>query len=402
MKQSFRNYNLTPFVVVFSALAICLYPILAPYKLFASFSMGLTILLVAAVLCTISSRKVFFNVPFLILFGVHSLLSLIAYFSLYNKTGTESIIWSIFMTFITCVAIMQIVPFFKKDIFIRVLISISIIAVVLLLYQVSAIMVGNIPYNGLLFGNLVNGYSWSNSVVYMRPNSFFSEPSYYAIYMLPVLVLLLNNKFYFLSLVIFISLILSTSTLGILGAFLILLVYSILHRKLFKFVMFLLVTFIILTVAVNIINLNWLFDFNLNKFLNLQDESEIRIVGYIEYFNLIPTFNQMIGVGFNQLSNFFFNYNLANYSNAFILTLINFGIIGFLAYIIYIIYSTLNVKKEGYIFIFILVLISCIDAFIYSPNFFYILYFILIFSKSGNKAFNFDLNKNLILNLKRS
>lgn len=386
MKENSSEFNASFFIAFISAITICLYPILAAYKFVASFSIGLTLMIIVGFLCVIYSRKIFFNVPFLILLGIHSILSIVAYFYINDKTGTESIIWSIIMTFISSIALMQIVPFYQEQIMLRVLIPISLIVSIFLVYQLFVIMTGEVPYNGRLFTELSNGYTWSASVTYMRPNSFLSEPSYYAIYMFPILAMLLKNKHYFLSIFLFITLILSTSSLGIVGGFLILLIYSLVNKSILKFGSILLGIVLLLIVVIDLFNLHWLLNFNLNKIMNLQDNSGIRLTGYIDYFSLLPLFNQIIGVGFGQLANYFNSFNLANYSNAFVLILINFGIIGLISYVLYFLFSIVNEKKEGYIFIFILFVISCVDAFIYSANFFYILYFIFIFLKRGTKS----------------
>lgn len=385
MEKSSSKTNFSFFISIFTIIVISIYPILAPYKLVSSVSIGLTLIVFTAFLCIIFSRKIIINVPFLILLGVHSLLSIIAYFSLYNKTGTESIIWSIIMAVITSFAIMQFIPFYDRKLLLKTLILISIIASILLIYQLFMIVRGIIPYNGQLFNELVSGYAWSDSVTYMRPNSFFSEPSYFAIYLLPTLVLLLNNKSYLLSLFVFTSLVLSTSSLGIIGGLLILVVYSIVNKSIRRLLLYIVGLGALIMLVVFFLNLEWLIQFNLSKITNLQNESSIRLIGYLEYFQLMPEINQLIGVGFFQLSNYFSNYNLSNYSNAFVLNLINFGIVGLAAYIFYIIYSLYNEKKEGFLFIAILVIVSSVDAFIYTPNFYYILYFVFVFAKKGTK-----------------
>ncbi|WP_412036276.1 hypothetical protein [Bacillus pacificus] len=375
-----QRYSLGKLISYISAITVCLFPIFSPYEVAGPISIGTIILLIGATFCLIIGGRIVINVPFIILLGIHSLLSMIAYFQLVEVTGTEMIIWNISMAMINSLLIMQVVPFYEKEIFIKVLTTMSIVVSLFLFYQLFIISTGNIPHNGMLFKDMVAEGKWSTS--YMRPNSFFSEPSYFAIYILPILGCMLANKKYIIAILCISALVLSTSTLGIAGGLIVLLIYGVWNKRL-KMIFFVITTlFIIAIICVKYLNLDWLLEFNVNKSMNIDDRSQIRFTGYIGYFDLLPTFNQIIGVGFGQLSNYFKGYNLTNYSNAFILVLINFGIIGLLTYLIYIIWSFFNSNKEGYIFIVILVLISSIDAFIYSANFYYILYFLLISTKN--------------------
>ncbi|PIC63988.1 hypothetical protein CSV79_08695 [Sporosarcina sp. P13] len=247
---------------------------------------------------------------------------------------------------LVCFLIMQHIHFFELKTFLKVITFISLIISAFLFYQLSIVAVGGIPHNGVLFKSLIEENSWSKS--YMRPNSFFSEPSYLAIYLLPVIGLLLNYQKYLLVLFFYSVLILSTSTLGIVGGGIILILYTVLNRKVKLLILTIIILFLFYVIAIKYFDLEWLMQFNIDKTVNIQDRSQIRVAGYLEYFELIPTFNQIIGVGFGQLSNYFKAYNLANYSNAFVLMLINFGIIGFLTYVLFIMWSFLKSKKEGF------------------------------------------------------
>lgn len=362
-----------------AAITISLFPILTPYKLLGPVSVGLVILILGATLCMFVSKKIYIYFPLVILVTVHSFLSVIALFSLPEITGTETIVWSIMVALLISFFIMQPIQFFDLEIFMKVLIFVSIIISAFLIYQLSVVTLGGIPHDGVIFEGLVDEDNWSNS--YIRPNSFFSEPSYLAIYLLPIIVLLLNNRKYILALFFYVIILLSTSTLGIIGGFVILLVYMFLNKKVKLLFLTSGILLLLYFISIKYLNLSWLVEFNFNKTINIQERSQLRIFGYIEYFDLIPTFNQIIGVGFNQLGNFFKVYNLANYSNAFVLVLINFGIIGFVTYLLFIFSLFLKSNKEAILFVLILVLISLVDAFIYSANFYYILYFIFVYSK---------------------
>lgn len=63
------------------------------------------------------------------------------------------------------------------------------------------------------------------------------------------------------------------------------------------------------------IDLSWFMKFNLDKINNLSESSQIRIMGYLEYFRELPIINQFIGVGF-------FNYLTILVTMDYIITVI--------------------------------------------------------------------------------
>lgn len=184
-----------------------------------------------------------------------------------------------------------------------------------------------------------------------------------------------------IAIVCWLILFISTSTLGVLGSVILILVYTLFNKKIRELAV-ILAGIIIVVSILKTIDLSWFMKFNLDKINNLSESSQIRIMGYLEYFRELPIINQFIGVGFFQLSNYFSNYGLYNYSNSFILILINHGIIGLIAFFVFLLYLFKKNNMLGRIFLLIFIMISAIDSFIYSNNFYYVLYFVIIFSDS--------------------
>lgn len=364
-----------------TALAISLTPILGPYKLIGPFSIGITFLAIVAVISIIQRRGMVINPPLLVLLVIHCFLSLLAYFTLDYNNGLMSMFWSIIMATITSLAFMQLLTFYEKNSFLKVISLLTLICGGLLIYQFIIINQNRIPFDGKLFESLVSGYSWSSAVTYRRMNSFFSEPSYFSIYVLPVMAIMLINKRYWFAILCCILLFVSTSSLGILGSIMVIFMYSIIIRK-YKVIIFFMIGLTTIIIFMQFLNFDWLLKYNLEKIYKLDQNSQVRIFGYIQYFWELPVINQFLGVGFSQLSNYFSHYGLFNYSNAFILILINHGIIGLLAFVAFLILLFKKTSREGKIFLGILVMISSIDAFIYSSNFYYVLFFVLGFSST--------------------
>lgn len=362
-----------------AAIAICLLPILGPYKFVGSVSIGLVFLLVVALVSIFIKRSISINKPIILLLIIHSLLSVVSFYTLKYNSGLMSMFWGIIVAFITCLSFMQILSFYEKKSFLRVLCILSIICGGFLVYQFISINLGNIPHNGKFFSELVTGYSWSSSVEYRRPNSVFSEPSYFAIYFLPILALMLLKNKYTIAIICSLLLFLSTSTLGILGSILVICIYSIIKGK-YKVLILFFVIFSFLFVSIQYLNIDWLLKYNLTKISSVNQDSGIRMTGYVKYFFELPLVNQIVGVGFFQLSNYFKDYGLFNYSNAFVLVLINQGVLGIVAFISFLLWLLKKTTVEGRLFLAILVIISSIDAFIYSNNFYYILFYVLVFS----------------------
>lgn len=364
------------------AFIVCIYPIVAPYKVIGPFSIDTVLLMIVSTLLIFKRQKILINTTFISIFIMHMILSFIAYFTVpYNK-GVMSMFYSIGINLITIFCISQVFYSIKREIWYKYTVIISIVCGAFLIYQIIMMNMKIIPHDGQLFENLVSGYSWSNAVTYMRPNSLFMEPSYFAIFMLPIFELMLIEKKYKSASLYAFLMFISTSSLGILGTIIIIFIHT-LVKKDYKIVLISLITLMVGFILLNYLDMQWIIVNNLEKIHNMNSESKIRIIGYLSYFEKLPYINQFIGVGFGQMGNYFSGYRIENYSNAFVLILMNFGIIGAILYIGLYIYIYIKSSDEGKIFVLILLMISCIDGTIYNSNYYYLMFYILMyFNKS--------------------
>jgi O-antigen ligase len=111
----------------------------------------------------------------------------------------------------------------------------------------------------------------------------------------------------------------------------------------------------------------------------------MRLGGQLYLFDYLPPVNKFIGVGINQLQNYFIykSQSVHNYSNSFIIVLINTGILGLIIYVLFLVFvgiRAIDNKTTDYFIIF--VLIAVVDYFIFNPFFYYVLTFIFLNNRS--------------------
>ncbi len=377
-----------------SIVSIMCLPIFAPYKFIGPISLGSLIIFLSAVFVVLLTKRITINKDFATLIYIQVALSLLSGFVQLNPATAKPIVLTSIMIFIDSLSIMQLCRGIEKDIFEKVIKFFMIITVAFLIYQLISINLGIMPNNGKLFDNLVDGYKWSNSVTYKRVNSIFSEPSYFSIYILPIMAYFSINNKNKIAIFLMITLFLSTSSLGILGGIIILL-YNIFKNYNFKKIMKILFILVFLCaislIVLDFLNLEWIIKNNFVKLDNLQSDSAIRFMGNLDNFKYLPDVFKFIGVGTGQLATFLLQYGIVtyNYSNALIITLFNYGILGFIVFTSTILKFFKRVKKNYRSLVLIFLIISIVDYFIYSANFYYITFFILLFYDRKNIEIKF-------------
>lgn len=373
----------------FPIICIMAFPILSPYKVIGPISFGTILLLIGAISCIKNNKKIIINKPLTIMICIHMIFSLISVLIQKNYEIYIPTMNSIIMVFLNSILIMQFINNYDNYILDKVFRGFAFLVVGFIIYQSVFIKLGITPHNGMIFKELVSGYSWSNSIIYRRPNSFFAEPSYFSIYVLPLLAYFLLNKKYIMGIIIYISIIFSTSTLGIIGGGIVIIYIIIINYDIkikLKLIYLLPVLFLIMIFLVNKFNLYWIIEQNLVKIQNLNTESAIRFTGNLKYFICLNNVYKFIGVGIGQLANhlYILGINAYNYSNGIIIVLFNYGILGLIIFIYTCVIYFKNLTKEKKIYMIIFLLICIIDYFIYTPNFYYILFFILIYMNGKN------------------
>lgn len=244
--------------------------------------------------------------------------------------------------------------------------------------------IGKIPF-------LSVNTTWIPEIWGFRFNSLFSEPSYFAIFLLPIFSAHLINFEWKKSIIFGTFILLSSSTLGIITMSIIIIEQVIsgkiaIRKKvtiLFGIICIILILNWILNNSLVLSNiLNRTFDKAITIFDSQDNTNDIRKTGHLKYYNFLPVKEKILGVGISQLRNYYLEhgYDLSNYSNSFVLTLINSGIIGFFILVIYLIdLLKISLKNKSFVFFIILFLTLLGDSILIGYRFYWLCMFIYLF-----------------------
>lgn len=220
----------------------------------------------------------------------------------------------------------------------------------------------------------------------IRPNGIFQEPSYLGIFTSVALTNALKRQKYIRVFIYALTMLLTTSLVAIvLGVFII--CYLVLKSKDNQITPKLkrrIVLFVVLALVVSyfyaqsnqaIINsINYIY----NRLLNFQSDltgarmgsTKYRIMGHIDLFSRYSISQKIFGLGIGQYSAYF---GVSSYSNVWVTTLLNSGVVGVIWLIICIISLFRRIKKEQYIFVFIFLIVISVDYQWFGWYFFYLI-----------------------------
>lgn len=268
-------------------------------------------------------------------------------------------------------------------------------AVVQMLATISggSVSLGQLPFLGVSSG-------WVTEVWGFRFNSLFSEPSYFAIYLLPLFVYhFLKNDW--LKVVLFASfIVLSSSSLGIISMAMVLVLRffssSFSTKNKFKFLLIVVVVIVLASILMNNVPMVGSF---ISRTFDKMDEifssssnggfmDDVRLGGYLNLFDELPLKEQIFGVGNAQLQNYFAEHGIHvyNYSNSFVLSLLNFGLLGFNVFVIFVgSLFFVSRKEKTFLFWLVLILTFAVDSLLFSYRYYWLVYFVLFSNKRLEK-----------------
>lgn len=217
----------------------------------------------------------------------------------------------------------------------------------------------------------------------IRPCGIFQEPSYCGIYLLVALTYCLKKNKYFMVGLFGISLILTTSLVGILGAVIVMLYYMLFSNdrvsKKYKWIMLLgiIILFAFFTISQNSA-IQSLLQYVTRRLSNITSDLQAermgstkwRLLGNIYLFSGYNLWQKLFGMGANQYAS---HFRVVNYSNNIINIILNYGIIGFLGFIFLLKRLFDRVEKENHIYFIIMLLIFLVDQQWFNWFFFYLL-----------------------------
>lgn len=234
--------------------------------------------------------------------------------------------------------------------------------------------------------------TWVSDVWGFRFNSLFSEPSYFAIYLLPIFLYNFSTRRWINAAVFGISVLLSSSSLGII----LLLIVAVLQFISFGWkkkyekrtvALFLLVFCGLMLILLLVPPFNKFSKRSFEKigeifesFLNGTAKDDIRLFGYSHMFKDLPLKEKFFGVGNAQLQNYFAERGVSvyNYSNSFVLSLLNYGVIGLAAFMAFLgntFYR--SCQNRTVLFWLILALVCAVDSALFSARYYWLLYFVM-------------------------
>ena len=351
------------------------------------------ILVIALAAYLIISRKILLYKPLFIILIVDFILTIVSF--AFTSSNQTSIILAlkigvVFVLYLTVYSSIWSYDIREKFFLYAEIIGLGCAILAILQFIFSSM--GIAFFDGKLFfpvgeGNYFGGLFDLNTND-LRVHSFFEEPSYLAIFELPVTIYLIQNKKYMKAIVCAISCVLSGSLIGIVGLVgaviaLLFLDSEITYKQKMIFGGVLVVALVILVYIYNSNNsVRILIDYYTRRMMNVQssvkrDNSSFsqRIIGNSALFNEYNIFNKLVGVGFNQYSLYFGIFK--DYSNDFVSNLLNFGYVGIVVMILEIIRIIKRVTPHGRILAMFFVMVLAVDHSWFGVMFFYLITWII-------------------------
>lgn len=237
---------------------------------------------------------------------------------------------------------------------------------------------------------------------YFRPSSLFLEPAYYALYVLPWICFYLyqekiNFKKILFSLMVSVTCVLTTSSLGILGCVIIWLCYFIIYIKKNKFnhntllLFFIMIFICILCFFLLLKSDDILTSINIKlgslRTLDNASSTSMRLLRGWFFYDQLDFLSKLIGVGYGNLSMFYhstgmnliYDLNLTevSYMCGFATIINSFGIIGLFLFINWL----LTLYKNSTLSNKILIVILCVILFTsdcYDSAFYWLIYAMIV------------------------
>ena len=243
---------------------------------------------------------------------------------------------------------------------------------------------------------LSNYYMWN-----FRASSLFLEPSYFALYVLPsILIYFVDSKRktlkeYAIIIILCVSVVMSQATSGVAGLGIILIVYLFGRNDINKTRDVIVKALTIILVVVSVFSyINKSSDSVLIDRVANGGSYNNRITRGWIVFNELSAWHQLIGVGVNELEPYMNYYELSteydednlNYCCTMLQTLNFSGILGFLALVAYLVSLRKGIKSRISIGMFwILIFIMCYESIMFTYRFAFYIILIEAFSRSKER-----------------
>lgn len=396
------------------ALVLAISPILDPYVLttiagldfYIMYFIPLPLILLKI---KISNNKIKANLMLLYIIGFVFILSLLSLIFEPTSRNIFMIIKNIIIWLFISIYLSFMWANCDYDKFIKYTNIIGIISVLLLFIQFLCINVGiNNVFNGKIpFLNLSKYNDWSpmyNAAGEIRVHSFFQEPSYLCIFLLPLVAYNLNRGKYLKFIVFSLAIFISTSSVGVVGL-LGIISYTLIktyfkRNNLSNKIKISCLILLALLVCVVIYNKNPEFkqtlDFSMHKIMNIEKDlnsdrmgsTRLRLLGHVGLFNELEIYYKMFGLGAAQYVGYF-DLDIS-YSSTIVTILLNYGIVGIFCFGVFIISVGKRYSKKSKVYLGIFIMVCFVDQMWFNWYFFYLLTWVICNEKinGGNNGFS--------------
>lgn len=349
-------------------------PILGIYRFYQGINYDILILSLFALVHIVYAQKVNFKVGVLNYFGVLVLINLLSFVLTDNQISSLFISNTLYI--IIFALLLSYYATLESDVlFVKSILLIGVISTILVFYQTILFRLFGIA--SVLFFPLdmvIPSAPDFPSITYGRPNSIFTEPAHYAIFILPLLWYSLVNQKHVLTGLFIAGLVFSTSVTGLAAGLILLLLQTVFKGKNLK----VLPVILLLSLGVMVVFPEVFFNIKnyiLPKITDIETltKSE-RFFSTIIVFSKMDFFSILFGLGHNQLQEFMLQNgmpNAMNFANSLLMSIFSFGILGLILLFVFLYYLYKINTDKGYFLILILILLS--DQILFNRNFFYLI-----------------------------
>lgn len=359
-------------------LLIGLFPILSLYKFIPIPDWGFFILLILLMFRLIKQDFVAeVNMGIFYTMLLLSILNLLVGLFKYPDL-TNSIKNTISMLIFMVIAMFYCAPaYLDGEKFYKVCKQVAIAATLFLIFQFIAyygfglIFRGNIPF-------MIPADIGFVSMEYGRPNSFFYEPAHYAIYVAPIYAMAILKKEYKLAIFLFVGVILSTSTTGIVLLVLIPILMNIRNVKL--------LAYLFLFILLGVVGFFYLPDFFSRTLAKLSLDNlmqNYRIFGTFTFFQYFKLPEWLFGVGHNRLAEFLVlsgESDGLNLANSLVFMVFSFGLFGAAVFLNLLMSMFRRLVKDRRIMWWLLLFVLASDQVLFNRNLLYLLIWVTVVS----------------------
>lgn len=387
------------FMTIWAGILIAVYPILAPYNLLGiSLNWILGMVFVVFHLFKRVTFPVVSSIKSLILYTVLSML--LSLNGLFVLRDPSNLINAEIAMMIDLIIYMMLWFYSDIDVTMKCANIFGYICCGYAIIQIIATISGNdVPLGQLPFFEVST--DWVSEVWGFRFNSLFSEPSYFAIYLLPLFVYNFVNNYWLKTAVFAIFIVLSSSSLGIISLIIVLLVrffdggFSMKSKVQFLLIFFGVIVFAQFMIK-NIPMIESFIERSYTKIDEIFSSSsdggymeDARLGGYLNLYGELPIKEQLFGVGNAQLQNYFAEQgrHIYNYSNSFVLTLLNFGLVGFIIFVTFLgNLFCISRREKTFLFWLVLIITLGVDSLLFSYRYYWLVFFVLFANKRTKRT----------------